>query len=159
MRRRNNFLLWGFFSGVVLLDQVSKYFAEINLNHRSIVLNAWLNLTLFHNTGCAWGFFRNRTVCLGLLGIVALFFVYRWRSALEVRERPVAFGLLLGGVVGNIIDRLIRGFVVDFIVVDLQIYRWPTFNVADAALCVAVFILIFFSPKNKRKEKLEWQGT
>jgi signal peptidase II len=90
---------------------------------------------------------------LGFLGVVLLFFVYRRRNALGIYERPVAYGLLLGGILGNVIDRLCRGFVIDFIDVDLQIYRWPIFNVADAALCVAVFMLIFFHSKNERNGK------
>lgn len=82
------------------------------------------------------------------MGIVALFFVYYLRNILRIYERPVAFGLLLGGILGNAIDRLCRGFVIDFVDIDLQIYRWPTFNVADAALCVAAFIFMFFHPKS-----------
>jgi signal peptidase II len=158
MRRRNNFLLWVVFSGIVLGDQALKYFAEIYLKHQNFTLNLWLCLTLSHNTGCAWSFLQGRTVPLGLLGVASLFFVYRGRNVLGIHERPIAFGLLLGGISGNAIDRLCRGFVVDFIDVNLQIYRWPTFNVADAALCVAVFILIFFHP-HKRNEKWEERKT
>jgi signal peptidase II len=146
------------FSGVVLGDQALKYFAEIYLRYQNFTLNSWLDLTLSHNTGCAWSFLQGRTVPLGLLAIFLLFFIYCGRNALEIYERPIAFGLLLGGILGNAIDRLCRGFVVDFIGIDLQIYRWPTFNVADAALCVAVFILIFFHP-HKRNEKWEEQKT
>jgi signal peptidase II len=86
---------------------------------------------------------------LGLLGVVVLFLIYYLRNTLRIYEHPIAFGLLLGGILGNAIDRLFRGFVVDFIDVNLQIYRWPTFNVADTALCVATFILIFFPFKSK----------
>jgi signal peptidase II len=83
-------------------------------------------------------------MALGLLGMVVLFFTYYLRNIFGIYERPITFGLLFGGILGNVIDRLCRGFVVDFIDVNLQIYRWPTFNVADAALCVSVFIFFCF---------------
>jgi signal peptidase II len=159
MRRKNNLLLLGFLSSVVLLDQVSKHFAEVYLGHQSLIFNPWISFTLSHNTGCAWSLFQNHTILLGVLGVVVLFFIYYTRNILRIYEHPIAFGLLLGGILGNAIDRLFRGFVVDFIDVNLQIYRWPTFNVADAALCVAAFILIFFHPQNKRKGIFEGQGT
>jgi signal peptidase II len=150
MRRKNKFLLWVFLSGIVLLDQTSKYFAEIYLEHQSSVFNPWLSFTLSHNTGCAWSFFPNHTMPLGFLGIVVLFFIYYAGNILRIYEHPITFGLLLGGILGNAIDRLFRGFVVDFIDINLQIYRWPTFNVADTALCVAAFMLIFFPFKREK---------
>jgi signal peptidase II len=150
MRRKNNLLLWFFLGSVVLLDQVSKHFAEVYLGHQSLILNPWLGFTLSHNTGCAWSLFQNRTIPLGILGVVVLFSIYYVRNTLRIHEYPIAFGLLLGGILGNAIDRLFRGFVIDFIDVNLQIYRWPTFNVADTALCVAAFILIFFHPKREQ---------
>ncbi|MDR0741086.1 MAG: signal peptidase II [Puniceicoccales bacterium] len=150
MRRKSNLLLWGFLSGTVLLDQASKYFAEVHLKHQSSIFNPWLSFTLSHNTGCAWSLFQNHTMPLGLLGIVLLFFIYYARNTLRIYEHPIAFGLLLGGVLGNAIDRLFRGFVIDFIDVNLQIYRWPTFNVADTALCIAAFILILFPSKREQ---------
>jgi signal peptidase II len=150
MRKKSNLLLWVFWGSVVLLDQVSKHFAEVYLGHQSLILNSLISLTLSHNTGCAWSLFLGQTGPLGLLGVVLLFLIYYARHILGVYEQPIAFGLLLGGILGNAIDRLFRGFVVDFIDVNLQIYRWPTFNVADAALCVAAFILIFFHPKREQ---------
>jgi signal peptidase II len=155
MRKRSNFLFWRVASGVVLLDQVSKYCAEIYLKYQDLPLNSWLSLDLSHNTGCAWSFFQGQTMPLGLLGLALLFFIYCARNILGIAESPFAFGLLWGGVLGNVIDRLFRGFVVDFIAVDLQIYRWPTFNIADAALCIAVFIYIFFPNRNRHNEKIK----
>ncbi|MDR2372116.1 MAG: signal peptidase II [Puniceicoccales bacterium] len=150
MRRKNNLLLWGFLSSTVLLDQVSKHFAEVYFGYQSLILTPWLSFTLFHNTGCAWSLFQNHTMPLGVLGVVVLFFVYYARNILRIYEHPIAFGLLLGGILGNAIDRLFRGFVVDFIDINLQIYRWPTFNAADTALCIAAFILILFPSKREQ---------
>jgi signal peptidase II len=91
---------------------------------------------------------------LGLLGIALLFFIYYARNILGVHEHPIAFGLLVGGILGNVIDRLFRGFVIDFIDINLQFYRWPTFNIADTALCIAAFTLIFFPSKSKQNSAI-----
>ncbi|MDR1907224.1 MAG: signal peptidase II [Puniceicoccales bacterium] len=149
MRRRSKFFLWGLLSSVVLLDQTSKCFAEIYLKYQSFTLNRWLSFSLSHNTGCAWSLLQGQTAILGFFGIVALFFICYLHNAFGIYERPIAFGLLLGGILGNVIDRLCRGFVVDFIDINLQIYRWPTFNIADAAMCIAVFTFLFSRQKNE----------
>lgn len=91
---------------------------------------------------------------LGFLGIAVLLLIYYLRNILGIYERPIAFGLLLGGILGNAIDRLCRGLVVDFFNVNLSIYNWPIFNVADAALCMAVFILVFFRPMGRKSKNL-----
>ncbi|MDR1590565.1 MAG: signal peptidase II [Puniceicoccales bacterium] len=150
MRRRNNFLLWKFASSVVLLDQASKYLAEVFFKHQNFTLNSWFGFTLSHNTGCAWSLFLGQTMPLGLLGVVLLILIYYARNILKVCEHPIAFGLLVGGILGNAIDRLFRGFVIDFIDINLQIYHWPTFNIADTVLCIAAFILIFFPSKSEQ---------
>ena len=82
---------------------------------------------------------------LALATLVAIFF---WRSALGLRDRlaQICFGLLCGGIVGNLTDRLLHGYVVDFLDVILPWYgHWPAFNVADSCICVGVVIYLFMS--------------
>ncbi|MDR2200981.1 MAG: signal peptidase II [Puniceicoccales bacterium] len=141
-RKKSKIILKYIFFGTLLIDQGTKFLAETYLRRRGINFGKWLSFSLSHNTGCAWSFLQNNAFLLAILGVLILGIIFWKRHFLDIYRRPISFGLLLGGMVGNVIDRLCRGFVIDFIDVNLQIYRWPTFNVADAALCIAVVMLV-----------------
>ncbi|MDR1303054.1 MAG: signal peptidase II [Puniceicoccales bacterium] len=145
--RRSKFVLYCCALGTVLCDQGTKFLAETYLPLRSINFGKWLSFSLAHNTGCAWSLLPDRALWLAILGIFFVGIVLWKRHFFGVYERPITFGLLLGGVLGNALDRFFRGFVIDFININLQIYHWPAFNIADASLCLAAFSLLFFAPK------------
>ena len=132
------------------LDQGTKHWAKSSLRQKPAVtvLKGYLALEYHENAGMAFGLGRNlpgaRFVLTGL-GIAVLFFV--WRMVRQVQKRrtlaDVAFGLVAGGAIGNIVDRIIIGRVVDFIVMHWQRkFVWPAYNVADAALVVGVALLL-----------------
>ena len=148
MKNPNKCLFWLLFLSVTVLDQISKWCAEMYLSGRSIVVSRWLAFQLSYNTGCAWGMFSEYTLILGLLGLVFLVLVFLFRKAIGLYQ-SFFFALMLGGVLGNVIDRLCRGRVIDFISVNLQIYQWPVFNIADAAVCISAVGLICFNPERK----------
>lgn len=154
MRSRNKFCFWAILCDVILIDQTLKYVAEIYLKCQNFTINKWFGFVLSHNTGCAWSFFQGQTEILGIFGLAVLFSAYFLRHSLKIYERPIVFSLLLGGILGNVIDRFCYGFVIDFIDINLQIYHWPTFNIADASMCVALFFILFFSPSKKLIEKI-----
>lgn len=120
------------------------------------------------NEGAAWGMFSGYGQALALFAIVALVAIYLFRHSLEL-HRPImqlAFGLLIGGVLGNMIDRLIHGHVIDFldfhfpfsIPYVLPDGRYPAFNIADCGIVIGVFlyiILSFISPPSAPAEKAE----
>ncbi|MDR2806832.1 MAG: signal peptidase II [Puniceicoccales bacterium] len=141
-RKKNKIIFACTFVIVLLLDQGSKYLAETYLQAQNSDFGLGLGFSLAHNTGCAWGFFRNSAFFLALAGIVALGIIFWKRHLFNIYQRPIAFSLLLAGTLGNVIDRICYGFVIDFIDIDLQIYRWPTFNIADLVLCISVITLL-----------------
>jgi len=96
------------------------------------------------NPGAAWGLFAGQGVWLAALAIATLAAIYFFRHQLELRRihLQISFGLLCGGIIGNLIDRLVYGHVVDFLDVHLPGYRWPSFNVADSAICIGITIYI-----------------
>ncbi len=133
---------------VLALDQASKYFISKLLSFgRSFALIPNLfDLTLVHNTGSAFGFFKGNlifllittTLSIGLL--IYLYLVYaRFHKGLAL-----ALGLILGGALGNWIDRFFRGFVIDFLDFYWGVHHWPAFNVADSAITIGACILGFF---------------
>jgi signal peptidase II len=132
------------------LDQWTKWLVEQNLPlHSSHELLPFFHLSHVRNTGVAFGMFASGgsavgTVALALIGIAVLGMVgwFFSRTPLEHPRALVALALVLGGAVGNLLDRIASGGVTDFLGVYLGSYRWPDFNVADSAICVGVVILL-----------------
>ena len=84
---------------------------------------------------------------LALLALATLVGIYLWRHSLGLRQplTQVAFGLLCGGIVGNLVDRLLHGHVIDFLDLHFGTYIYPTFNVADSGICVGVILYLWQS--------------
>lgn len=101
------------------------------------------------NTGAAWSMFAGAGFWLALLGLGTLGAIFFWRRELGLgsRSAQAAFGLLCGGIVGNLVDRLVHGHVIDFLDFHFGGYIYPTFNVADMGICVGVFWYVLWSLK------------
>ncbi len=99
------------------------------------------------NTGAAWSMFSGRSVLLATLAAGTLVAIFFWRHALGLRDRlfQICFGLLCGGIVGNLVDRLMHQHVIDFIDLHFGNYIYPTFNVADSGICVGVLLYLWQS--------------
>jgi signal peptidase II len=140
---------WAVFVGlaavVVVLDQATKVWlaATIDPGETIEVLGDWLRFVHGRNTGALFGLFRDSAVLfavvsLGVIGIIAWFHARSTPS----RATSIALGLLLGGAIGNLIDRLRFGYVLDWIDMGIGDRRFYTYNVADAAITVAIVSLI-----------------
>ncbi|NWF77205.1 MAG: signal peptidase II [Chloroflexi bacterium] len=132
---------------VVALDQLSKLWVRAHLAPgESLPITGRLSLTYVGNTGSAFGLLANQTFLLIIVGIASLLIILlflRYLSQVTTLSM-VSIGLIWGGAVGNLIDRLRFGYVIDFI--DFRLwgsFHWPAFNIADAAITVGVFILIY----------------
>lgn len=140
-------LLTGFI--FLILDQLTKYWVvkEIPFASRQTVIPGFFNLTYVTNTGAAWGILSGRYwLLLAISG--AVFFAALWflRHLTDGwKERYFAVLLILSGILGNCIDRVFRGAVVDFLQFYIGKYVWPSFNVADSCICIGVFIYIISS--------------
>ena len=134
---------------VVLLDQYTKGLASGALDYgRPVEIFFWFDLTLHHNTGAAFSFLSDAGgwqrwffVTIALLISVALVF---WMRQLQAGERLTAYGLALivGGAIGNLIDRVWLGKVIDFLQWHWQEWYWPAFNLADSAITLGVILLL-----------------
>lgn len=136
-------------AAVVALDQASKFAASVLLRlHEPVAVAPFFNLTLMHNTGAAFSFLSDapgwqRWFFSGVALTVSAGIVF-WLMRLSRREvwLAAALSLILGGAVGNVWDRLILGYVVDFIDVYYHHWHWPAFNVADSAITVGAAMLV-----------------
>jgi signal peptidase II len=128
-------------------DQLSKLWIRTHLAlWESLPLTDRLSLSYIGNTGSAFGLFANQTFLLIIISIAALLFILLFLRYLSPAATlsVVSIGLILGGAVGNLIDRLRFGYVTDFIDIRLwSNFHWPTFNIADVAITVGVFTLIY----------------
>jgi signal peptidase II len=138
---------------VVTLDQLSKLWARVNLSeiYNLELLPGFLDLIRVENTGSIFGLFYGHTELFIALAIAAsvviLVFLYYFPPATTLGT--LSFALILGGAVGNLIDRIRLGYVIDFIRIHLQaIFFWPAFNIADAALTVGILMLIYYFYKS-----------
>jgi signal peptidase II len=136
---------------VVALDQLSKLWIGANRPPTHMEVTWFLDLVYFENTGAFFGLFHGHTqvfIALGIAGsVIILVFLYYFPPATTVGT--VSFALILSGAVGNLIDRIRLGYVIDFIRLHVQqIFFWPAFNVADAALTVGLFALAYYFYKS-----------
>jgi signal peptidase II len=140
---------WGIFLpiavAVVVLDQVSKAWlvSVVQTGEVVQVLGDYVRLVFSHNSGALFGIFRDQALLFGIvsLGVVGLIVGYHWRSGRNL-YLSVALGLLLGGAIGNLIDRFRLGYVVDWVDLGLGDIRFWPFNVADAAISTAIVLLV-----------------
>lgn len=141
---------WLWLSGlVIVLDQLTKWLAETNLTlYRPVPVLPFFNLTLMYNTGAAFSFLANaggwqRWFFLILSLIISIILVI-WLSRLKAGEGrlAVALALILGGAVGNLIDRALYGYVIDFLDFYYGQWHWPAFNLADSAITIGAILLI-----------------
>jgi len=151
-------------SGVIIvLDLWTKQIATDSLTlYRPVELTSWLNMTLAHNYGAAFSFLSDaggwqRWFFTVLASVVTVILVI-WLFRLTAKERltAAALSLVIGGAVGNLIDRINHGYVVDFIDVYYRGSHWPAFNLADSAISCGVVLLLldglFFAAVRKNSK-------
>lgn len=141
---------------VVAFDQLTKYWAATSLADQMIAVAPFLNLILVHNTGAAFGFMSDAggwqngffLIVAGLASVLIVGMLWK----LSDRWMGTALSLILGGAVGNLIDRLLHGHVIDFVDLYYRHWHWPAFNIADSAITVGAVMLIIdaFRPKSAR---------
>ena len=154
--------LLGLALGVFALDLVTKLWIAATLPFNTYgppghieIVPGFFNLVHVGNTGAAWSLFAGRSTMLALLALVTLATIFLCRRHLALEQRPVqvCFGLLCGGIAGNLLDRVVYGHVVDFLDFHFGSYIYPTFNVADSGIVcgVALYILFSFRPGAETK--------
>ncbi len=133
---------------VLLIDQVSKrwirgWLGPNPMQQRVSLFGDWLNIVYSRNTGVAFGLFQNMSpvfIVVSLLICAGAIYVYSVYLPNDNWLVQVPLGLILGGALGNVVDRVYLGYVVDFI----QVGWWPIFNVADSAITTGALVLAFF---------------
>lgn len=149
---------------VLFLDQLTKQAIRANLvfGENIPVIEGFFNITYVRNDGAAWNILSGHGVILILISFTVMVALYIWRDKIiegKVRNE-VLLGLLMGGIAGNLIDRIRFGWVTDFLSFHFGAYEYPSFNVADSAICIvfAVYLIYSFLDKKEEKAGAEEQG-
>lgn len=149
-------------AGIVLsLDQLTKFLVQKYIvfgssyfePDRVTIFENFLYFVHIGNEGAAWGLFADYKQLLMILAFIVLAFIYIFRKQLELEfyNIQIAFGLLIGGILGNLTDRMRVGHVIDFIDIHLPINipnvipdgRWPAFNIADSAIVIGIIAYLY----------------
>lgn len=141
---------------VIILDQLTKWISVSVLDlYETIPVMPFFNFTMAHNYGAAFSFLSSAGgwqrwffVALAVIVSVALSI---WLKKLKptAKLEATALALIIGGAVGNVIDRFVHGYVIDFLDLYYGNYHWPAFNIADSAICIGAVLLILDSFRNK----------
>lgn len=140
----------------LMIDQITKFLITSNFDVGTgkTIIPSFFSIAYIRNTGAAWGLFSNGTIFLAILSIFFLIFAIKY--IIELNDVTIlsmyAYGLLLGGIVGNLIDRLVRKFVVDFLSFNIISYNFPVFNIADCFIVISIVLLIIETFIKDRKK-------
>ena len=142
--------------GLIAADQLSKLWVsyELNMYQPVIVFGDYLRLVLVHNTGLIWSIPIKSTISYYILPIIGIIFVLYLGLRTESKCSAIAYGFIISGAIGNLIDRIRLGYVVDFIDMGVKNTRWATYNIADAAIVIGLCLIIgreIFNPKKHPK--------
>ena len=143
---------------IIVADQITKYVASsMLLMHEPVAVLPFFNFTLMHNTGAAFSFLADQggwqRWFFAVLALVVSIVLAVWLSRLKAHETwlALALSLVLGGAIGNLIDRVYYGYVIDFIDVYYNASHWPAFNIADSAISIGAVMLVIDTFRSKEK--------
>jgi signal peptidase II len=131
---------------VLFLDQFTKRVVRGSFVYGESrpVIDGFFNLVYVRNDGAAWNMLSGQSILLILISFAVLILLYIYRRSFlqEKRSHRILLGLMIGGIAGNLIDRIRFGWVTDFLDFQFGTYHYPSFNIADSAICIAVGVYI-----------------
>jgi signal peptidase II len=167
LTRRSSFYLW-VAGAIVALDQVAKALVDryMDLHESHTLVEGLARLTYVQNRGAAFGILSDadlpyQSVLFSIVSIIALgaIAVYAWRLPITSRLPQIALALIMGGAVGNLLDRMRLGYVIDYVDVYWGRHHWPAFNVADSAISIGVVLLVLDILRNPQSETAKPEMT
>ena len=139
----------------LVIDQTSKYLILLNMKeYESIpIINNFFKVTFMKNTGAAFSFLEGNVPLIIIVTSIIIIFILRYiKITNPKRQEKIFYSLIIGGAFGNLIDRIVHGYVIDFLDFNLFGYNYPVFNVADISIVVGIFSLIILSIIESRSE-------
>lgn len=131
---------------IAVIDQYTKHLVTVNIGYgeKLSVIDDFFYITFHENKGAAWGMFQNATIYLIIIGIAAtavmVFVLFKFKNRLF----RLSLSFVLGGAAGNLVDRIFKGAVTDFLDFHFWSYNYPTFNVADSFIVIGGILLAYY---------------
>ena len=144
MNKKSYIIAFFFF----LIDLITKQIvSHILILHKSIkIISNFFYLTYTRNTGAAWSILKDQRIMLLILSVIVLFIINKYINKEKLnKSENIIYGMIIGGILGNLFDRLIYGYVIDFIDFKIFGYDYPVFNLADTFIVVGIILLIIIS--------------
>lgn len=161
-RIKNSGLTWLWLTlACLIVDQITKQWVAGNMElYQSIELLSFFNLTYMQNPGAAFSFLADQagwqrwffTAIASIASVIFLFWLAK--TPKSQKQLNIAFALLLSGAVGNLIDRVLYGYVIDFLDFYIGNNHWPAFNVADSMIFIGAFLMILDSIKSEKQKNI-----
>jgi len=138
---------------LLLIDQISKVLVVklIDINSSIELIKNFFYLTYTHNTGAAFSILMGKRIFLILIAVVILIAIFNYlrKNKIESKVEKIAFSLVIGGSIGNLLNRIVRGYVIDFLDFKIFGYNFPIFNLADTFIVIGVFLLLIITLTRK----------
>ena len=152
--KKNVFVLGILFT---IIDQLSKIFviSYLTLGEPNVIIPSFFSFTYIKNTGAAWGMFSDGTIILSIISIFFLIFAIKFVLEKENLNKinVLSYGMILGGILGNLIDRIFRKHVVDFLSFKIFGYDFPVFNIADCFIVIGIILVMLDTFLESKKVK------
>lgn len=131
---------------IVIVDLISKLVIDklLKINETISIINNFFSITKVFNRGASFSMFIGYRLLFILIGIITIVVLFKYLNNFKMNIRNIfAFSLLIGGIIGNLIDRVIYGYVIDFLDFNIFGYDAPIFNIADTSICIGAFLLFY----------------
>ena len=131
---------------IVIVDLISKLVIDklLKINETISIINNFFSITKVFNRGASFSMLIGYRLLFILIGIITIVVLFKYLNNFKINNRNIfAFSLLIGGIIGNLIDRVIYGYVIDFLDFNIFGYDAPIFNIADTCICIGAFLLFY----------------
>lgn len=141
---------------VFMIDFFSKMIISnlLKLGKSIKVIEKFFYITYVHNEGAAWSILENQRILLLIISVFVLFLINKYMNKEELNKlESVSYGIIIGGIIGNLVDRLFRGYVIDFLDFKIFGYNYPVFNLADSFIVIGIIIMFIISIRREHYER------
>lgn len=140
----------------LIIDQIIKNILVFTLSFDTpyVIIHNFFNITLVKNTGAAFSILSSSTFLLSVIGILAMVILYVFfiKDKYLTNFESILYGALAGGILGNLLDRILRGYVIDYLDFNIFGYNFPVFNLADICITISIIILVILVLKGDKHE-------
>ena len=152
MKKKPYIIAFFFFMIDIISKQIITHIIDFKKSIQ--IINNFFYITHVHNTGAAWSILEDQRILLLIISVFALFLINKIINKDELSQlESLSYGMIIGGIIGNLFDRILFGYVIDFLDFRLFGYNYPVFNLADSFIVIGIIIMAIISIRKDRYER------